>query len=302
MTDNITTTENSGQTSFNMDKYRFKETPKGVRILIDVLKYAVLVMACLIVIVPLVVVLLGSLKSHEDFLTSGAFELPKVVELTNFKTAFLQGNVMRGLINTAIILVFSCAGTIITGTMTAFVVQRFTMVFTKLVKNIFLIAALLPNISMQVTVFQVVHALGLYDTLAAPIILYIGTDIVSIYIFIQFLNNISVSLDESAILDGCSYPRVYLSIILPMLRPAIATVLVIKFVSIYNDFYTANLYMPSDGLQVVSTALYKFIGPYGSQWEIIFAGVIICIIPTLIIFLSMQKFIYSNLVSGSVKE
>lgn len=225
-----------------------------------------------------------------------------MVELANFKTAFLQGNVMRGLINTAIILVFSCAGTIITGTMTAFVVQRFTMVFTKLVKNIFLIAALLPNISMQVTVFQVVHALGLYDTLAAPIILYIGTDIVSIYIFIQFLNNISVSLDESAILDGCSYPRVYLSIILPMLRPAIATVLVIKFVSIYNDFYTANLYMPSDGLQVVSTALYKFIGPYGSQWEIIFAGVIICIIPTLIIFLSMQKFIYSNLVSGSVKE
>ena len=92
MTDNITTTENSGQTSFNMDKYRFKETPKGVRILIDVLKYAVLVIACLIVIVPLVVVLLGSLKSHEDFLTSGAFELPKVVELANFKTAFLQGN------------------------------------------------------------------------------------------------------------------------------------------------------------------------------------------------------------------
>ena len=196
MTDNITTTENSGQTSFNMDKYRFKETPKGVRILIDVLKYAVLVIACLIVIVPLVVVLLGSLKSHEDFLTSGAFELPKVVELANFKTAFLQGNVMKGLINTAIILVFSCAGTIITGTMTAFVVQRFTMVFTKLVKNIFLIAALLPNISMQVTVFQVVHALGLYDTLAAPIILYIGTDIVSIYIFIQFLNNISVSLEK----------------------------------------------------------------------------------------------------------
>ena len=176
------------------------------------------------------------------------------------------------------------------------------MAFTKMVKAVFLVAALLPNISMQVTVFQIVHTLGLYDTLAAPIILYIGTDIVSIYIFIQFLENISVSLDESAILDGCSYPRVYWSIILPMLRPAIATVLVIKFVSIYNDFYTANLYMPSDGLEVVSTALYRFIGPYGSKWEIIFAGVIICIIPTLIIFLSMQKFIYSNLVSGSVKE
>ena len=115
MTDNIRTTENDGQTAFNMNKYKFKETPKGVRVLINVAKYAVLVLACLTVIVPLVVVLLGSLKSHQDFLTSGAFELPKVVELSNFKTAFIQGNVMRGLINTAIILVFSCAGTIITG-------------------------------------------------------------------------------------------------------------------------------------------------------------------------------------------
>ena len=163
-------------------------------------------------------------------------------------------------------------------------------------------AALLPNIAMQVTVFQIVSKLGLYNTIWAPCILYIGTDIVSIYIFIQFLDNISVSLDESAILDGASYPRVYWSIILPMLRPAIATVLVIKFVSIYNDFYTANLYMPSDDLSVVSTALYKFIGPYSAQWEVIFAGIIICIIPSLVIFLFLQKFIYSNLVAGSVKE
>ena len=79
MTDNIRTTENDGQTAFNMSKYKFKETPKGVRVLITVAKYAVLVLACLAVIVPLVVVLLGSLKRHQDFLTSGAFELPKVV-------------------------------------------------------------------------------------------------------------------------------------------------------------------------------------------------------------------------------
>lgn len=283
-------------------KYQFRETPKAVRILFAILKYAVLIFACLLVLIPLIVVLFGAFKSHKEFLTSGAFDLPTSLNFDNFATAFIKGNVMQGLINTGIILVFSCLGTVITGTMTAFVVQRFRMVLTRVVKTAFLVAAVLPSISMQVTVFQIVHQLGLYNTLAAPIVLYIGTDIVSIYIFIQFLNNISVSLDESAILDGCSYPRVYWSIILPMLRPAIGTVLVIKFVSIYNDFYTANLYMPKDGLEVVSTALYKFIGPYGSKWEIIFAGVIICIIPTLIIFLSMQKFIYSNLVSGSVKE
>ena len=286
----------------DLKKYKFRETPKWVINTLSVLKYTFLVICCLMVIIPLLVVLIGAFKTHEEYVGTNVFTLPEVPQFSNFETAFIEGDVLRGLFNTAIILAVSCFGTIVTGTMTAFVLQRFNMVFTRLVKAVFLFAALLPNISMQVTVFQIVSKLGLYDSLAAPCILYIGTDIVSIYIFIQFLDNISISLDESAILDGASYLRVYWSIILPMLRPAIATVLVIKFVSIYNDFYTANLYMPSDDLAVVSTALYRFIGPYGAKWEIIFAGIIICIIPSLVIFLSLQKFIYSNLVTGSVKE
>lgn len=287
---------------FDIRDYHFTETPKSVKILFKVLTYLFLGMCCLVVILPLLVVLIGAFKTHDEYITTNVFTLPAVPQFQNFVTAFINGNVMKGLFNTAIILVISCFGTIITGTMTAFVLQRFKMLFTRAVKGVFLFAALLPNIAMQVTVFQIVSKLGLYNTIWAPCILYIGTDIVSIYIFIQFLDNISVSLDESAILDGASYPRVYWSIILPMLRPAIATVLVIKFVSIYNDFYTANLYMPSDDLAVVSTALYKFIGPYSAQWEVIFAGIIICIIPSLVIFLFLQKFIYSNLVAGSVKE
>ena len=138
--------------------------------------------------------------------------------------------------------------------------------------------------------------------MAAPIILYIGTDIISIYIFIQYLNNISYSLDESAIIDGANYFTIYFKIILPLLKPAIATVLIIKIVGVYNDFYTPQLYMPSEELAVVSTSLYRFMGPYGAKWEIIFAGIVICIIPTLIIFISLQKYIYNGLVNGSVKE
>ena len=287
---------------FDLKNYKFKETPLFVRKLISFLKYAFLIFSCILVILPLLVVLIGAFKTHDEYITTNVFAMPEVPQWENFTTAFINGKVMNGLLNTAIILVVSCFGTIVTGTMTAFVLQRFRMLFTRAVKTVFLFAALLPNISMQVTVFQIVSKLGLYNSIWAPCILYIGTDIVSIYIFIQFLDNISVSLDESAILDGASYPRVYWSIILPMLRPAIATVLVIKFVSIYNDFYTANLYMPGDDLAVVSTALYRFIGPYGAKWEVIFAGIIICIIPSLLIFLFLQKFIYSNLVAGSVKE
>lgn len=275
---------------------------KTKRAVFTFLKYAVLVIACLVVFIPLVVVFLGSFKNNTEFLSSNVFALPQKLEWNNYKTAFMDGNVLLGLKNTGIILVISCIGTIITGTMTAYVVQRFNTLFGKIMKSAFLVATLFPNIAMQVTVYRIMNSFHLVGHMAAPIILYIGTDIISIYIFIQFLNNISYSLDESAIMDGASYFTVYLKIILPLLKPAIATVLTIKMISIYNDFYTPQLYMPSEKLAVVSTALYRFIGPYGAKWEIIFAGIVICIIPTLIIFLCLQKQIYAGLVNGSVKE
>lgn len=263
-------------------------------------KYAVLVIACLVVIIPLMVVFIGSFKENKEFLSSNVFALPTKIEWTNYSTAFIDGQVLTGFKNTIIILFFSCIGTIITGSMTAYVLQRFKTTFGKVIKAAFLLATLLPNISMQVTVYRIVNAFGLVGSMAAPIILYVGTDIISIYIFMQFLDNISYSLDESAIMDGANYFTVYIRIIFPLLKPAIATVLIIKIISIYNDFYTPQLYISSK--PVVSTALYNFIGPYGAKWEIIFAGIVICIIPTLVIFLTLQKYIYNGLVNGSVKE
>ncbi len=272
------------------------------QIVIKILSYAVLICGCLMVLIPIVVILLGAFKDGKEFANTGVFELPKAFTFENFKTAFFEGKVMQGLFNTFIIIVISCVGTILTGTMTAFIIQRFDSKMTRLIKGAFLLATLLPNISMQVTVFQIISRIGLYNTMAAPIILYVGTDIISIYIFMQFLSQIPVSLDESGIMDGASYPKIYFSIILPNLKPAIATVLIIKFVSIYNDFYTPQLYMQDENLLVVSTVLYKYISSTKIQWEVVFSGIILCIIPTLLIFLLLQKYIYSGLVSGAVKE
>lgn len=284
----------------NNKKNHIKLSVGGV--IANILKYLVLIIGCAIVILPIIVILFGAFKDSSEYANTGVFDLPKHFRIENFVTAFVEGNVLVGLKNTFIILIISCIGSIITGTMTAFVIQRFKSVLTKTIRAAFLVATLLPNISMQVTVYQIMNKFNLINTMAAPIILYVGTDIISIYIFIQFLNQIPVSLDESGIVDGASYPRIYFSIILPNLTPAIATVVIIKFVSIYNDFYTPQLYMTDTKLAVVSTALYKFMGPFGAHWEIIFAGILLAIIPTLIIFLTLQKYIYSGLVSGSVKE
>ena len=91
-------------------------------------------------------------------------------------------------------------------------------------------------------------------------------------------------------------------IIMPLLKPAIVTVIIIKGVGFYNDFYTPYLYTPKPALQTISTALFAFKGPYGARWEVICAGAIITMIPTLIIFLLLQKQIYSGMTQGAVKE
>lgn len=220
----------------------------------------------------------------------------------NYATAFVKGNMALGFANTLIIVVFAGLGTVLTGSMTAFVLSRFRFKLKKVIYTMFLWIALIPTITTQVATFQIIQKLGMYNTRLSVIVLSMGTDIIAIMIYLQFLNNISVSLDESAIMDGANYWQVFTRIIFPLLQPATVTILILKIVNLYNDFYNPLLYMPKKSLMVISTSLYKFKGPFGTNWPVICAGVVIALIPTLVVFVSMQKYIYSGMVSGSVKE
>ncbi len=264
-------------------------------------KYVSLVLASLVTLVPLVVLLLTALKTKRDYATSGPLDLPRSPTLANFVTAFNDADMLAAFVNTTIILLISIVGTIVIGTMTAYALDRFQFRFKKLVVASFLLATLVPGVTTQVATFQVVNALGLYNTRLAPIMLFMGTDIVSIYIFVQFMRSIPVSLDEAAMLDGANHFQIYRRIIFPLLKPAIATVIIIKGIAIYNEFYIPFLYMPSRELGVISTSLFRFRGPLGTQWEILSAGALIVIFPTLIAFLALQKYIYNGLSAGATK-
>jgi raffinose/stachyose/melibiose transport system permease protein len=268
----------------------------------SIFKYITLLLGAFTALLPIVVVLFASLKTSREYARTGPLTPPhNWLHFENYTKAFVDGNMLTGFMNTFIILIISLIGATLTGSMIAFVLNRFNFRGKKLLLGAFLLATLIPGVTTQVATFQIVSNLGLFNTRWASIILYMGTDIIAVYIFLQFLESISVSLDESAMLDGASYFTIYWKIILPLLKPAIVTVLIVKGVGIYNDFYTPFLYMPSPDLQVISTALFTFKGPFGSQWEVISAGIMIAIIPTIIIFLALQKYIYNGFASGSVK-
>lgn len=264
-------------------------------------KYTSLVVASLLTLLPLVVIVMASFKTEREFQTTGPFVLPRSFDLENYVTAFTAGKMALGFANTTVILLVSIVGTVLIGSMTAYAIDRFEFRFKKAVVGLFLLATLVPGVTTQVATFKVINALGLYNTRGAAIALFMGTDIVSIYIFLQFIRSIPRELDEAATLEGADHLTIFRKIIFPLLKPAIATVVIIKGIAIYNEFYIPFLYMPSGDLPVISTSLFRFTGPFGAHWQVIAAGVIIVIIPTLVVFLVLQRFIYNGFTSGATK-
>jgi len=275
-------------------KKKVKITPGSI------FKYTVLTIGAIVALLPLLVVLIGSMKSNEEFLTSSVLSLPKSLDFSNYKTAFVDGQMLIGFKNTFFIFIISMVGKLTLSSMFAYAFNRFDFKFKKLILALFMTAMLIPSITSQVATFQIIVGMGLYDTIWSVILLNLGTDVISLYIFMQYLDEIPISLDEAAYLDGASYFQIFWHVILPNLKAPIVTMLIISGVGVYNDFYNPFLYMPSRDLKVISTALFAFKGPYGTNWPVILAGVMIVILPILLLFLFLQKYIYNG-VTGSVK-
>ncbi|HFI0398558.1 TPA: carbohydrate ABC transporter permease [Streptococcus suis] len=265
-----------------------------------VFQYLVLILGAVVALLPILVVFIGSFKSNNEFLSSNVLALPKTWDFSNYKTAFVNGQMLLGFKNTLIIFVASMIGKLTLASMFAYAMSRFEFKLKKVILGLFMIAMLIPGITSQVATFQIINSLGLFNTIWAVILLNLGTDVISVYVFMQYLDEISISLDESAYLDGANHFGIFWRIILPNLKAPIVTMLIISGVGVYNDFYSPFLYMPDRNLKVISTALFAFKGPYGTNWPVILAGVIIVILPILIVFLSLQKYIYNG-VAGSVK-
>lgn len=266
--------------------------------------YATLALGAFVSLLPLVTVLLASFKDVKEFGLSGALDLPKSwLYLQNYATAWTKAKMPLAFWNTSLILFFTLIGSVITGTMVAYIINRFSFKGRNLVKAAFLVANLIPGVTMQVSTYQIMTALGLVNSIPGIVILYTGTDIIAIYIFLQFFESIPRSLDEAAYIDGASYFTIFFRILFPLVKPATVTVLILKGVSVYKEYYLANLYLQSKTRYVtISTSLYTFTGEYGNQYNYICAGVMITIIPILIAFLFLQRNIYNGIARGAVKE
>jgi multiple sugar transport system permease protein len=269
--------------------------------LYQTLRYILLVLAAAFVIVPLIPVIFMAFKTGVEFRETSVFKAPENwLNLYNFAYAVRVGRLFSALFTTLAVLAVSLFFGVNFCCMVSFVLQRFEFRGKKLVMGAYLLTMFIPVVTTQVVVFRIIYALGLINHPGSLMLLYSGVGIVDIYIVINILNSIPKSLDEAGLLDGAGYFRIYFSIILPLLKPAIVTLAVIKGIGIYNDFYIPNLYLIR-GSQTLTVALYRFFSGLSTPFEVVSAAVLMATIPMLILFLFCQRYIYNGL-AGAVKS
>lgn len=257
-----------------------------------------------IVILPILLTLFAAFKTGADMVNTSPLALPPAERITfdNFAKVLNDRNLYTGFRNTLIILAVSLVFNVMFGTITAYIIERFSFRFKKFVVSLFFLGMLIPTFVTEISRFKIISGLGLYNTLGAPIVIYVASDLMQLYIYRQFISKISVSLDESAILDGCSYWGLFAKIIFPLLKPATATVCIIKSITIINDMYIPYLYMPKTKLRTLTTYLMNYANAQQGSWQTLAAGIIIIMLPTVLLYIFFQKYILSGVVAGAVKE
>lgn len=270
----------------------------------QVLKQIICLGMVLIVILPILLTIFAALKTKTAINTTSPLAFPAFSEITfdNFEKVLTDKYLWIGLKNTMIILAFSLFFNVVFGTTTAYILERFNFRGKKFVIALFFLGMLIPSFVTEIARFRIINSLGLYNTLAAPIVIYIASDLMQLYIYRQFISGLPVALDEAALLDGCSYFRLFWRVIFPLLAPATATVCIIKAIVIINDMYVPYLYMPKNQLRTLTTFLMNYANAQQGSWQTLAAGIIIIMIPTIILYLFFQKYILAGVTAGAVKE
>lgn len=274
------------------------------RTLEQCLKQLVCIGMVVVVLAPILLTLFAAFKTKADMVNTSPLLLPPVERITfqNFGKVLKDKYLFIGFRNTGLILVTSIFFNVLFGTVTAFILERFEFRFKKAILGLYFLGMLIPSFVTEIARFKIINGLGLYNTLGAPIVIYIASDLMQLYIYRQFISTLSPSLDESALLDGCSYFSLFVRIIFPLLAPATATVVIIKAITIINDMYIPYLYMPKNRLRTLTTFLMNYANAQQGSWQKLAAGIILIMLPTILIYLFFQRFILAGIAAGAVKE
>ncbi|MDQ0615351.1 raffinose/stachyose/melibiose transport system permease protein [Microbacterium sp. W4I4] len=256
-----------------------------------------MIVAAAIFVVPLYLLIVTAFKSPSE--TSSPFAPPSAPTFENFVTAWEQGNLPAALANSVIVTVASVLLLVVTSSLAAYPLARITQGWSRGAYLAFLFGLMLPIQLSLIPVYLAMRNVGLTGTLLGIILVYGGLQMpFCIFLYVEFLRSVPRDYDEAASIDGAGHFRTFVHVLLPMLRPITGTVVVLNSVMIWNDFYMPLLYLSGTGNQTLPVAIYGFVGAWTSQWNVIFAALILAALPVLVVFMLMQKAVFRGYSSG----
>ena len=255
----------------------------------------------LIYLIPLYMALTNSFKTYADIIKS-PLALPTAPTLDNFVEAFHASNIASLYGTSILITVSSVALLILISSTAAYVIIRRNNGICRFLYAFALIGIMVPPV---VTLVPSIKTLSMLHLLYKPsgLLMFYGGAYFSttIFLYTGFINSIPISLDESAYMDGASTITIFFRIIFPLLKPCTATAVILMGMWIWNDFLNPMYILGSTAGRTITTGIYNAIGAYTSQWNLVFANVILASFPIVILYLCMQKQFMSGLTAGAVK-
>lgn len=265
------------------------------------LTYAVMIFFTVMAIYPLLWLVMNSFKTTTEF-QMNKLGFPKDWVLVNYKDAWIRGKFPRLILNSFIYTGITMVATLVFSFMAGFAFAKIPNRATKFLHGSFVIGLLLTLQSIMVPLFLIINWVGLYNTTLGVLIPYIGIAMpMGIYLGTEFIKSIPDALVESARIDGATYLKIFISIIVPMAAPVAVTVAIMTVTGTWNEFMLINILTSSDALKSLPVGVQKFAGALSSDFGKQFAALVIGLVPMLVFYLTFRKEITKGVAAGAVK-
>jgi multiple sugar transport system permease protein len=275
---------------------------KTKRIIRETIITILLCVAALTTVIPFLYMISTAFKGQVFVFEVPPQFIPKNPTLQNFVAAFASNNFGRYFLNSIIVTVIAVISILVLASMMAYALARYQFVGRKFIYGLVIFFMTMPAMSLIVPQFIVAHTLQLTDTLAGLIVLDVAQNLpFAVFLLKGFLEDIPKEIEEAAIIDGASPLSIYMHIVVPLCKPALATSAIIAFLGAWDEFVWASTITNSPQNRTLPVAIATFQGVHTTNWGLVFAASLIAIVPVLIMFISLQKYFVKGMVAGAVK-
>lgn len=262
----------------------------------------IMTVAAIAFIAPIFIILNYSFKGKRELYLSSPLSLPESFNLENYVKAFDKLNLATTFTNTFIYTAISVLILAILCGTTAWAIARCSHKFFKFCYIYFIVGILIPYQALFLPIYMIGYKLHLTNTRYGIIFMYVATGVsFGVFLMNSFMSTVPLELEEAARIDGCSVIRTYISVVMPILKPAMATLIIMQAFQIWNDYLLASLYVSKKQLKTLTVAIQSLFSAQSSDYTTAMAAIVISVLPIAILFLSLQKYFIKGMTVGAVK-